>query len=71
MRAFTALHGCICGLQVPDYDESIIQQAVKILADKQLGEYEHRRRLEALVAGEAPIVKGGAVKSGESIGSCQ
>ena len=37
---------------MPDYDESIIQRAVETLATKQLGEYEHRRRLEALAAGE-------------------
>ncbi len=37
--------------QVPDYDESIIQRAVQALASKQLGEYAHRQRLEALAAG--------------------
>ena len=37
--------------QVPDYDDSIIQRAVQTLASKQLGEYEHRRRLESLAAG--------------------
>jgi hypothetical protein len=40
-------------VQVPDYDESVVQRAVEALAAKQLGEYEHRRRLEALAAGEA------------------
>lgn len=35
---------------VPDYDDSIIQRAVQTLASKQLGEYEHRRRLESLAA---------------------
>ena len=38
--------------QVPDYDESIIHKTVEALAAKQLGEYEHRRRLLALAAGE-------------------
>lgn len=35
---------------VPDYDASIIQRAVDSMAAKQLGEYEHRRRLEAMAA---------------------
>ena len=39
-------------VQVPDYDETIIQRAVQALSDSQLGEYEHRRRLEALAAGK-------------------
>ena len=41
----------VCPPQVPDYDESIIQRAVQALASKQLGEYAHRQRLEALAAG--------------------
>ena len=46
---------CTTPPQVPDYDASIIQRAVEVLASKELGEYEHRRRLEALAAAVAEL----------------
>jgi len=39
--------------EVPDYDEVILVKAVEVLATKQLGEYEHRVRLEGLAGAVA------------------
>ena len=36
--------------EVPDYDSAVLIQAAKVLKEKHLGEYEHRARIEGLVA---------------------
>ncbi|KAH7618798.1 putative ubiquitin-conjugating enzyme E2 R521 [Nannochloris sp. 'desiccata'] len=35
---------------VPDYDRGVLEKTAEVLKDRQLGEYEHRARLEGLVA---------------------
>lgn len=35
---------------VPDYDRAVLEKTVEVLKERQLGEYEHRARLEGLMA---------------------